>query len=277
MKLKLNPGNALTKALGVEPDAGNNAYTLETTTQQDSWELKQNGDAIHLITKPVLNEIAAAAKLLGSATPSSVGANVSNEAIAVLGKLNDVLYGKNGAATTSTTAPVPTNTGQMYKAKPAKKVIDEPAEPGPEPDKDETVVEDDASPLKFVYGKKAAPQKESGSSLPGLMKATELGQAVRSTSSGSCYHVVAIGPDLRLAARLRNGQLSVRAEGNLMKYPLGANGLTKSDKGTHSSAHLAVGKDKALARRTLASLIWGIGAPFDKVAVGLSDMEDFGS
>lgn len=74
-----------------------------------------------------------------------------------------------------------------------------------------------------------------------LAKATMLDQQVFGTSSGSIYHVVAIGPRLRMAIRSAATSLSVRVEGPLNQVERQALiALNFTDNGSYLSSHLAL-------------------------------------
>jgi hypothetical protein len=71
-----------------------------------------------------------------------------------------------------------------------------------------------------------------------LSEATLLGQPVFGTSDGSIYKVVAIGPRVKMAARLKAMKLSVRVEGNLnTKERAALTAMSFKDAGSHLSGH----------------------------------------
>lgn len=101
-----------------------------------------------------------------------------------------------------------------------------------------------------------------------LKNATKLYQPVRASSPTSVYHVVALNQDLRIAARLLKGNLSLRAEGNILKYQqqLINAGFEPDHFPEYCSVHLAVGTNPVMAARTLGSFIGGLtaqGIPFE--------------
>lgn len=96
-----------------------------------------------------------------------------------------------------------------------------------------------------------------------LSVADTMYQPVSGTGSSSRYFMIARGEDLRVAARILNGKLSIRFEGDLELYKdtfavLGVN--VASD--THASAHMDVGT-LDMARRTIGSLLFGMDIAWD--------------
>jgi hypothetical protein len=99
-----------------------------------------------------------------------------------------------------------------------------------------------------------------------LRDANQMYQPVFGTSGGSRYYVVAGGPDIRVAARLAGGSLSIRIEGpnfsaHAAKYK--ALGLKNGGTGDYASIHLDVGKDPVMASKTLGAVLMGLGIPFE--------------
>ena len=105
-----------------------------------------------------------------------------------------------------------------------------------------------------------------------LREATQMYQPVYGTSSGSRYFVVAANDDLRVAARIEAGTLSIRIEGpHWVKHAkaIAAFGFTNvnADKG-YASMHLNVG-DMAAGRKALGAVIAGLGIQMDTVVPDL--------
>jgi len=97
-----------------------------------------------------------------------------------------------------------------------------------------------------------------------LRDATQMYQPVRGTSADSSrYYVVAANKDLRIAARLESGTLSVRIEGpgwEKHKAKIAACGFsTIKPKEGYASLHLGVGPDAMLAGKTLGAVLMGLG------------------
>lgn len=96
-----------------------------------------------------------------------------------------------------------------------------------------------------------------------LRDAKQMYQPVYGTSSGSRYFLVAANQDLRIAARLEAGTLSLRIEGPTWEKhttSIQSAGFSNVDvnKG-YASLHLAVGADATVARKTLGALLMGLG------------------
>jgi len=100
-----------------------------------------------------------------------------------------------------------------------------------------------------------------------LRDATQMYQPVYGTSSGSRYFMVAANADMRVAARLDGGTLSVRIEGpNWSKHAssIAECGFTNVDKTKdYASLHLNVGSEPVVARKTLGAILTGLGVELD--------------
>jgi hypothetical protein len=102
-----------------------------------------------------------------------------------------------------------------------------------------------------------------------LRDAHALYQPVAGTSPGSRYFLVAGTEDLRVAARLLHGKLSVRVEGDGLSEHVSkftAAGFALSHKGgncVHVSMHLEVGGDLSAARKALGAILLGTGIEFE--------------
>lgn len=112
------------------------------------------------------------------------------------------------------------------------------------------------------------PKKQLHTATPvKLRDATLLYQPVYGTSSGSRYFMVAANPDLRVAARLDGGTLSVRIEGpGWTKHAneIAEAGFTNVDKAKgYASLHLNVGIDMNTARKTLGAILLGLGVSLE--------------
>lgn len=121
------------------------------------------------------------------------------------------------------------------------------------------------------------PAKTPTGFAPGVIKletATALGQKVAGTSPGSVYHVIALNPRVKLAARLLDGELSLRAEGPLMtgaeKQGLAQLGMTFSAGGNYYSTHFKLG-DVPLAR-VLGAVLYGCSIAFTLQIKGAQEL-----
>jgi hypothetical protein len=96
-----------------------------------------------------------------------------------------------------------------------------------------------------------------------LRDAKKMYQPVRGTSAGTRYFVVAGNEDLRIAARHKDGTLSVRIEGpgwTKHQDPMQSVGFDLHlDGKDYASLHLNVGDDSVLANKTLGAVLLGPG------------------
>lgn len=92
-----------------------------------------------------------------------------------------------------------------------------------------------------------------------LLQATKLYQPVHGTSSGSRYFVVALSKDLKIAARFKGEDLSMRVEGNISKSKdiLVENGFNIGADETYASMHLKC-PTQILAKRVIGALLTGM-------------------
>jgi len=117
-----------------------------------------------------------------------------------------------------------------------------------------------------------------------LKEATKLNQPVCGTSGGSIYHVVAIGQNCVVAARIRsNNEIALRAElrckpnsedGMKVKSGLQFAGLEKKN-GGHFSLHLEP-EDFAMVKRSIGSTIMAMSIPFWGVSTDLHVLHGVG-
>lgn len=117
-----------------------------------------------------------------------------------------------------------------------------------------------------------------------LRSATKLNQPVCGTSGGSIYHVIAIGADCVVAARIRaNNEIAIRAEilahpnstaGQNAKSGLIFAGLDKKN-GGHYSLHLDP-EDFAMVKRSIGSTIMAMSIPFWGVSTNLHLLQGVG-
>jgi len=93
-----------------------------------------------------------------------------------------------------------------------------------------------------------------------LSNATTMYQPVSSTTGSSVYHVVGLSTDLKVAARYKNTTLSVRVEGNVLKFiselKIAGLNVDPAENG-YVSIHLDVGTT-VMAKRTLGAILSGI-------------------
>lgn len=123
------------------------------------------------------------------------------------------------------------------------------------------------SVVKTTAGFTVLPEHEMNTAQPvKLWEATKMYQPVTASSVGSKYFVVALRPDLKLAARYIEGRLSVRAEGTGLPNYFNAFIESGFNAGTgYYSLHVQVGGDKMLSR-TLGSILLGLNVDFTLVA-----------
>lgn len=94
-----------------------------------------------------------------------------------------------------------------------------------------------------------------------LDQATVLYQPVRGTSGESIYYVVAISPEVKIAARVKSERVSIRAVGdfsNSVKAALKEAGFDEKD-GTYMSGHFQV-SDLKIASRLLGAILFNVSA-----------------
>lgn len=122
--------------------------------------------------------------------------------------------------------------------------------------------------VQGIKDKLFGPPKAPTGAAPGVIKlenATALGQKVAGTSPGSIYHVIALNPRVKLAARLKGENLSLRAEGAQMttaeRQGLAKLGMDFTASGNYFSTHFELG-DVPLAR-VLGAFLMGSGIAFN--------------
>jgi len=96
-----------------------------------------------------------------------------------------------------------------------------------------------------------------------LMNATHMYQPVSGSSKGSRYFMVAANPHIKMAARYRNNQLSLRLEGDLSKHKTFkslSDFEIKSD--AHASLHMSI-TDAKLAAKTLGAVMLDLDILFE--------------
>lgn len=286
MKFKIKPGTKLHDVLTHQCGpltALEHEITASASTGDPDWGVEVDGVEVASIGKPEMNQLMATVKEmpkggdLGSLAGMSKGTSVSVQAVAtgIAEHLHkDSLPAKSGTDPGTEQKPkqpeagagaLNAGWGQMY----------------------ELLFEEDEPNLKAMAEGEGAVEIKAGPAIVPdappletqaihLMDAKLLGQPVLSTSGGSRYHVVGLSKEVKAAARYRSGQMSIRLEGNVSSLPLAANGFSLSEYG-HASIHTAVGADKALARRTMVTLLLGLGIKFDKMASGINEMNEFGA
>jgi hypothetical protein len=115
-------------------------------------------------------------------------------------------------------------------------------------------------------------EKMTGSHIVKLHQATQLYEPVHGSSAGSRYFVVALRPDLKVAARYRKNQLSVRIEGqglsSYSKY-LSDAGFPVQHGQTYTSLHLNVPTTQ-LAARSLGAVLGGLDMEWQTAAPKIS-------
>lgn len=150
-------------------------------------------------------------------------------------------------------------------------------------DEDQLEAEDSAPPKKTLKEaieakKKPAFTKKAVEALKGkvvpLSMATELYQPVQGTGGGSVYITLALCPDLKVAARYKGHNLSIRAEGDVAKYHgrLEAAGFNKLQE-SYASVHLAC-NTAILARRAVASVLGGLDIEFSSPWPDFNKMQE---
>lgn len=167
----------------------------------------------------------------------------------------------------------PNKKGVKASIKPVKKMVWEKKDD--DPVSEEPIKPPEGSPKKgFTKEEKATSHKKAcedtktvldGFNEPQvkLSKATMLFQPVSSTSSGSTYYVVALNPNLKIAARYKGTSLSVRAEGDINKYhdKLVEVGFSISSGGSHASFHCEA--EGCLWKKAIGAAILGLGLDFE--------------
>lgn len=97
-----------------------------------------------------------------------------------------------------------------------------------------------------------------------LEHATKMYEAVQGTDSTSRYYVIALSDKYKVAARYKEGKLSVRVEGNI-KAPTVSSlkqcGFKVADGMTHASIHLSVANDME-CMRALGALLLSLGVEY---------------
>jgi len=105
----------------------------------------------------------------------------------------------------------------------------------------------------------------SSSKLP-LTEAEHMYQPISGTNSESKYFLIARSHDLKVAARVKNGKLSIRIEGDVQNYKdeLATLGISMASD-AHASMHLEVG-NQDMARRTIGSVLFGLNMNWETPA-----------
>jgi len=96
-----------------------------------------------------------------------------------------------------------------------------------------------------------------------LMNTTHMYQPVSGSSKGSRYFMVAANNHIKMAARYRNNQLSLRLEGDLSKHKTFkdlSDFEIKSD--AHASLHMSI-TDTKLAAKTLGAVMLDLDIMFE--------------
>jgi hypothetical protein len=124
-----------------------------------------------------------------------------------------------------------------------------------------------AAPVAAVKWTAFDPKKMKTAATVKLRDATQMYQPVHGTSQGSRYFLVGANEDVKIAARLQNGTLSIRIEGNGWKAHQTAilacgfdnHGPAKD----YTSLHVVVGHNSVLANKTLGAVLTGLGIPLE--------------
>lgn len=116
-----------------------------------------------------------------------------------------------------------------------------------------------------------------------LREATKLYQPVFATSAGSRYFTVAVSKGVKVAARYKNGKLSIRVEGSdldSVKDALAEQGFdigkAENEMTSYMSIHLSPGHP-VLAARTLGAVLCGMGVSFNTPLPNLNVFSDKGA
>lgn len=92
-----------------------------------------------------------------------------------------------------------------------------------------------------------------------LEKASELYEPCLGTSHGSVYYVIAMLTGMNLACRMKSDNLSLRAEGSMLKdYKAALTDLGFTFKDHYASVHFAV-NNIALAQKTIGAVVGRVG------------------
>lgn len=115
-----------------------------------------------------------------------------------------------------------------------------------------------------------------------LKDATEMYQQVHSTSAGSVYVVVALNDNVRIAARIKGGSLSLRVEGDFsekVKKALAAQGIQMKGKvkdgagaWEYASGHFECGN--VPPDRVVGAILVASGLPFDSPIPDMKKVRD---
>jgi len=116
-----------------------------------------------------------------------------------------------------------------------------------------------------------------------LKDAQKLNQPVTGTSGGSIYHVIAIGQDCIVAARIKsNNEIAIRAEvigtgegAQKARSGLEFAGLDHKPNGGHFSLHLEP-EDFAMVKRSIGSTLMAMSIPFWGVNTDLHTLQGAG-
>lgn len=109
-----------------------------------------------------------------------------------------------------------------------------------------------------------------------LEVAEKLHQPIKGTSGGSIYHVIALGKDAKVAARINNTDVAIRVTALTDKGEAGCKlaGLDKKN-GGHWSLHLHP-DTKLLARKCVGAVLYAMGLDFDGISGKLEYIEGAG-
>lgn len=133
--------------------------------------------------------------------------------------------------------------------------------------------------IKKDIAESKTPQEIMAGEKVFLKDAVEVYQPVKSTSPDSKYFVVAIGKDLKIAARVKIASVSVRVEGDLVKYKsqlvnTGYDMKTTANSYTHASLHVSCGG--FMRFKVVGSALHGLLIGFDKIAKDLQLLDGKG-
>ena len=130
--------------------------------------------------------------------------------------------------------------------------------------------------------KSNTPKVFAGSSISykstiALKFANTIMQPVGSTSKDSTYHVIAIGSDLKIAARYKPSQVSVRAEGNITKHysRLKEAGFEVYPSKKYASFHVPA--EGVLRYKVLGAALGGLNYIFTEVLTNFALLDNKGS
>jgi hypothetical protein len=94
-----------------------------------------------------------------------------------------------------------------------------------------------------------------------LANAQTLHELVKGTSTSSVYITVGVSPDLKVAARVKDGNISIRAEGDIGKYKESLQSVGMAVQDSHASLHLAT-SSAATPNKIIGAVLFSLPVTF---------------